>query len=247
MDIANPLNLPFSRDIDLTGAVPSFGAPIGTGLEKPTDLSDEEGGSGSTIFYAKITWVDPHYTFAEVEWDGTADDGTWATKSGGATGQAFEESGLTDLPDNMVVRMEAQVDDAAASQYIFRMATNPITGLTPFSVDATNSGESATVWDIEGKTDLGCHFTVQGRVFYNSADHKWKMAPRIVYISGDGRWLGVSAEGTAVDVLTLTSVEVLTNVAVSGTNFVKYTKTIYVAEASSETGPTTWHEGAACP
>lgn len=208
----------------------------------------EESGSGVSYFYARIEWdTVSAYDWAEVIWDASEDDGTFVDLSGGrqtagitggtGTGtqsKAYEESGLADLPDGLVVRMEVVTDDAGGLQPLFRLVQNAQASPTALgAADATDVSADLGTWGIVGAADIGCNFIIQARTSYNSTSHKLIAHFRTIGLSGNGVALSASAE-TTQDILTFDQITVVTQLQVTASSVQYKDRTAYVVDAGTE-------------
>jgi len=92
---------------------------------------------------------------------------------------------------------------------------------------------------IEGDDD-GDEITVVTNIRYDDSSHKWQKKTRTILASPTGE------ESDWTDILTLTQVDVVKNVDVSGTALRQTKKPVYVAEADSDASPATIDAGTEC-
>jgi len=83
--------------------------------------------------------------------------------------------------------------------------------------------------------------TVVTNIRYDDSAHKWQKKTRTILAAPTGE------ESDWTDVLTLTQVDVVKNVDVSGTALRQTKKPVYVAEADSDASPATIDAGTECP
>ena len=241
------LNLDLTeRDLDdVTG--PALTAEVADYVHL-NKMPDNDSISESNSFYAKIYWNGSAYEWNAVtpegsEWSASKSSSVVAPEGDNTQTAARHETGITGLPDGLLVRMFRQADE-----YVFRVA---VENHHPRNVLETSHGTGSSDtgdWLIDGATGgAGVIVPMLSNISYDDTAHSFVGTFRSLQFDSTGHLVSVSS-GEDYTVKALQSVTVVVDNQVDGANSLLEHKkhTLYAFEYDDDAGFTDYHTGIDC-